>query len=145
MNNQLNTGTTEGYTPPVGYAPPVGIVKAQRPEDMFVVAPSLENTGSIGLGDFKSYMNDYAELDRVAKEIKEKQEAIKEIVKTGLEALGMDSAKTEYGTFTLVAETHSKRFDANALKVDAPKIYDMYLVDSVKKSYMKVTPKKGKK
>lgn len=140
---------TTGYTPPVitGNVAPKQEKQSGtklKAEDMFVVAPSLDTTGDISLSDFQSYMSDYAELDRVAKAIKEKQEAIKEVVKSGLETLGMESVKTEYGTFSMVGESKTTKFDSKKLKEEIPVIYDMYVSEGKKASYLKVTPKKKK-
>lgn len=136
----IKTNLQGGYVPPQGYTPPVS---KPTPQDMFVVAPSLD-TENLSLEGFKDYMQDYAELDRVAKLIKEKQEAIKEVVLKGIKKLGMDSVKNEYGTFTVVPKSVGTTFDSKAFKEDAPKIYNMYLKDTSKKEYLKVTPKKQK-
>lgn len=140
MSEQLR-----GYVPPTGYTPPVEPLQPVTPKDVIVSTPSLDKKGDMSVADFKAYMEDYSALDRVAKQIKEKQDAIKAIVFQGLKDLGLDTAKTDYGTFSVVGESTTERFDAKTFKEESPKIYNLYVVPSVKKSYLKVTPKAPKK
>lgn len=128
MNNQPLTGYQ--VPQPTPYTPPT-------PQ----VAGKETNTK---LTDFKNLMRDYAELDRLMKELKAKQEVIKEEVREGLESLGLDTAKTDDGTFSMVKSTVKKTFDAKAFEADAPKLYALYLKESKTKGYLKVTLKKKK-
>lgn len=120
----------QGYVAPA-YVPPV----EGTPQ------PAVERTS---ITDFGKQMLDYGELDRKIKELKAEQDKIKVDVVAGLKELKMSSVKTEYGTFTIVPESRGVRFDSARLKLESPRIYELYLSPSVTSEYLKVTPKKKK-
>lgn len=138
------------YQPPLGTAVTATSVSAVTEASSIkevtqaVAGTVVDETKTIKLEDFQQYMTDYSDLDAIAKVIKAKQEAIKEVVLSGLKEMKMKSVKTDYGTFSVVAESRGTKFDSKALKEESPRIYELFMKPSVTKSHLKVTPTKPK-
>ena len=68
-----------------------------------------------------------AEFERQAKEIKEKQDALKQRILEEMEANGILKIETDDLTITYVAPTSRESFDSKTFRKDNPDLYDNYI------------------
>ena len=68
-----------------------------------------------------------AEFERQAKEIKEKQDALKQKILEEMEANGILKIETDDLTITYVAPTSRESFDSKTFRKDNPDLYDNYV------------------
>lgn len=82
-----------------------------------------------------------AEFERLAKEIKAKQDAIKVRILKEMEEAGIVKIDTEELTISYVAQTTRESFDAKKLRADQPDIYDEYVKISPVKASIRIKVK----
>ena len=76
-----------------------------------------------------------AEFERQAKEIKERQDALKQKILEEMEAHGILKLETDELTITYVAPTSRETFDSKTFRKDNPDLYDEYItINPVKAS-----------
>lgn len=68
-----------------------------------------------------------AEFERMAKEIKTKQDELKQRILEEMEAHGLLKVETDDLTITYVAPTSRETFDSKAFRKDNPDLYDEYV------------------
>lgn len=68
-----------------------------------------------------------AEFERMVKEIKTKQDELKQRILEEMEAKGILKIETDDLTITYVAETNRETFDSKAFRKDNPDLYDEYV------------------
>lgn len=68
-----------------------------------------------------------AEFERQAKEIKEKQDALKQRILEEMESNGILKIETDDLTITYVAPTSRESFDSKTFRKDNPDLYDNYV------------------
>ena len=71
--------------------------------------------------------NKLAEFERMAKEIKAKQDELKQRILAEMEEHGILKIDTDELTITYVAETSRESFDSKAFRKDNPDLYDEYV------------------
>ena len=75
------------------------------------------------------------DLDRMAEEIKAKQDELKQRILAEMEANGIIKIDTDDVTITYVGATNKEKFDGKAFRKDHPDLYDDYVsITSVKAS-----------
>ena len=76
-----------------------------------------------------------AKFERQAKEIKAKQDELKQRILEEMEAQGIIKVETDDITITYVAPTSRETFDSKKFRKDNPDLYDEYVsINSVKAS-----------
>lgn len=68
-----------------------------------------------------------AEFERMAKEIKAKQDELKQRILAEMEMHGILKIETDELTITYVAPTSRETFDSKAFRKDNPDLYDEYV------------------
>lgn len=68
-----------------------------------------------------------AEFERMAKEIKAKQDELKQKILEEMELHGLIKVETDELTITYVAPTSRETFDSKAFRKDNPDLYDEYV------------------
>ena len=68
-----------------------------------------------------------AEFERMAKEIKAKQDELKQRILAEMEEHGILKIETDELTINYVAETSRETFDSKAFRKDNPDLYDEYV------------------
>ena len=68
-----------------------------------------------------------AEFERMAKEIKAKQDELKQEILAEMEEHGILKIDTDELTITYVGETSRETFDSKAFRKDNPDLYDEYV------------------
>ena len=68
-----------------------------------------------------------AEFERMAKEIKSKQDELKQRILAEMEEHGILKVETDELTITYVAPTSRETFDSKAFRKDNPDLYDEYV------------------
>ena len=68
-----------------------------------------------------------AEFERMAKDIKTKQDELKRKILIEMEEQGILKIETDELTITYVAPTSRETFDSKALRKDKPDLYDEYV------------------
>lgn len=67
------------------------------------------------------------EFELMAKEIKKKEEELKEAIKEQMELLGITKLETDDLTISYIAPTKKETFDSKKLREDNPDLYDLYV------------------
>lgn len=67
-----------------------------------------------------------ADFEKLAKEIKAKEDELKEQIKAAMEQYNVIGVKTDVLDITYVAETTRESLDTKALKAECPDVYDAY-------------------
>lgn len=67
-----------------------------------------------------------ADFEKLAREIKAKEDELKEQIKSAMEQYNVIGVKTDVLDITYVAETTRESLDTKALKADCPEVYDAY-------------------
>ena len=83
-----------------------------------------------------------ADFEKLAKEIKTKEDELKEQIKTAMEQYNILSIKSEALEITYVGETTRESLDAKALKTECPDVYDAYCRISKVSSSIRLKVKK---
>ena len=68
-----------------------------------------------------------AEFERMVKEVKEKQDELKQKILYEMESKGIVSIKTPELTISYVAPTSRETFDSKTFRKDHPDLYDEYV------------------
>lgn len=68
-----------------------------------------------------------ADFEKTVKEIKEKEDKLKEAIKAEMEAKGILKLDTPELAISYVAPTYRETFDSKALKVDDETLYNKYV------------------
>jgi hypothetical protein len=89
--------------------------------------------------------NKIAEYERQIKAIKEQEEALKEAIKSEMEAKGIIKIEDEINgmSITYVAETFRETFDSKKLRAENPDLYDLYIRMTPVKSSIRIKVKEG--
>ena len=82
-----------------------------------------------------------AEFERQAKEIKAKQDALKQRILEEMESNGILKIDTDDLTINYIAPSTQEKFDGKAFKKDNPDLYDNYVTINPRKAYVKMTVK----
>ena len=76
-----------------------------------------------------------AEFEKMAKEIKAKEDELKKAILTEMESKGIIKLETDELTISYVAATDRETFDSKKLRADNPDLYDEYIkISTVKPS-----------
>ena len=76
-----------------------------------------------------------AEFEKMAKDIKAKEDELKKAILTEMESKGIIKLETDELTISYVAATDRETFDSKKLRADNPDIYDEYIkISTVKPS-----------
>lgn len=76
-----------------------------------------------------------AEFEKMAKEIKAKEDELKKAILTEMESKGIIKLETDELTISYVAATDRETFDSKKLRADNPDLYDEYIrMSTVKQS-----------
>ena len=76
-----------------------------------------------------------AEFEKMAKEIKTKEDELKKAILTEMESKGIIKLETDELTISYVAATDRETFDSKKLRADNPDLYDEYIkISTVKPS-----------
>ena len=84
-----------------------------------------------------------AEFERMAKDIKEKEDEIKAVILKEMEEAGVVKIETEELTISYTAPTTRENFDSKKLRADNPDIYDKYIKISPVKASIRLKVKEG--
>ena len=84
-----------------------------------------------------------AEFERMAKDIKEKEDEIKAVILKEMEEAGVVKIETEELTISYTAPTTRESFDSKKLRADNPDIYDEYIKISPVKASIRLKVKEG--
>ena len=86
-----------------------------------------------------------AEFERQIKAIKEQEEALKEAIKTEMEAKGIIKITDEINglSITFVEATERETFDSKRFYNDNPDLYDLYVKITPVKSSIRIKVKEG--
>lgn len=68
-----------------------------------------------------------AEFEKMAKEIKAKEDELKKAILTEMESKGIIKLETDELTISYVAATDRETFDSKKLRTDNPDLYDEYI------------------
>ena len=68
-----------------------------------------------------------AEFEKMAKEIKAKEDELKKAILTEMESKGIIKLETDELTISYVAATDRETFDSKKLRSDNPDLYDEYI------------------
>ena len=79
-----------------------------------------------------------AEFERMAKEIKAKEDALKKAILEEMESKGIIKLDTDELTISYVAPTDRETLDTKALREELPDIYDTYVKISPVKSSIRI-------
>lgn len=87
--------------------------------------------------------NKIASFEKLIKELKEQEEALKEAIKAEMEAKGLLKVEDEINGITIsyVAETMRESFDSKKFKAENPDVYDEYIRFSPVKSSIRIKVK----
>ena len=76
-----------------------------------------------------------AEFEKMAKDIKAKEDELKKAILTEMESKGIIKLETDELTISYVAATDRETFDSKKLRADNPDLYDEYIkISTVKPS-----------
>ena len=76
-----------------------------------------------------------AKIEKMAKEIKAKEDELKKAILTEMESKGIIKLETDELTISYVAATDRETFDSKKLRADNPDLYDEYIkISTVKPS-----------
>lgn len=84
----------------------------------------------------------YIDLKSQLDDLEEKRTALMQLVREQMIASGIKSFEVNDTKFTNVEDGVSKTFDSKKFKADHPELSDMYMRESQKKGYLKITTKK---
>lgn len=84
----------------------------------------------------------YDEIDKKLKEIKDKKDKLRELIKTEMEERGLKKAENDYIRITYMDASDSESIDTDKLKLEQPKIYEKYKKVTKKKASLRITLKK---
>ena len=79
-----------------------------------------------------------AEFERMAKEVKAKQDELKQRILEEMESKGIVSIKTPELTISYVAPTTRETFDSKTFRKDHPDLYDQYINISLVKGSVRM-------
>ena len=79
-----------------------------------------------------------AEFERMVKEVKEKQDELKQKILDEMESKGIVSIKTPELTISYVAPTTRETFDSKTFRKDHPDLYDEYVSISMVKASVRM-------
>lgn len=79
-----------------------------------------------------------AEFERMVKDVKEKQDELKQRILDEMESKGIVSIKTPELTISYVAPTTRETFDSKTFRKDHPDLYDEYVNISMVKSSVRM-------
>ena len=79
-----------------------------------------------------------AEFERMVKEVKEKQDELKQRILDEMESKGIVSIKTPELTISYVAPTSRETFDSKTFRKDHPDLYDEYVSISLVKGSVRM-------
>lgn len=79
-----------------------------------------------------------AEFEKLAKEVKEKEDELKKAILAEMESKGIIKLDTDDLTITYVAATDRETLDSKTLRTELPDIYDAYVKISPVKSSIRV-------
>lgn len=79
-----------------------------------------------------------AEFERMAKEVKAKQDELKQKILEEMESKGILSIKTPELTISYVAPTSRETFDSKTFRKDHPDLYDEYVGISLVKASVRM-------
>ena len=82
-----------------------------------------------------------ADFERIAKDIKAKQDELKQRILEEMEEHGLLKIETDELTITYVAPTSRESFDSKAFRKDNPDLYDEYITISPVKSQVRMKVK----
>lgn len=82
-----------------------------------------------------------AEFERMAKSIKEQEDALKQAILAEMEEKGILKLETEEMTVSYVAPTDRETFDSKTFKKENPKLYDEYVKMTPVKSGVRIKVK----
>ena len=82
-----------------------------------------------------------AEFERQVKDIKAKEDALKQRLLEEMEANGIIKIETDDLAITYVAPTTKEKFDGKAFRKENPDLYDKYVSISSVKSYIRMDVK----
>ena len=84
-----------------------------------------------------------ADFERIAKDIEERQKALKKAILAEMEAKGIIKIETEELLINYIAPTDRESFDSKRFRSDHPQLYDDYVSMSPVKASVRVKVKKG--
>lgn len=79
-----------------------------------------------------------AEFEKMAKEIKAKEDELKKAILTEMESKGIIKLETDELTISYVAATDRETFDSKKLRADNPDLYDEYIRMSTVKPSIRI-------
>ena len=79
-----------------------------------------------------------AEFEKMAKEIKVKEDELKKAILAEMESKGIIKLETDELTISYVASTDRETFDSKKLRADNPDLYDEYIRMSTVKSSIRI-------
>ena len=79
-----------------------------------------------------------AEFEKMAKEIKAKEDELKKAILTEMESKGIIKLETDELTISYVASTDRETFDSKKLRADNPDLYDEYIRMSTVKPSIRI-------
>lgn len=82
-----------------------------------------------------------AEFEKLAKNIKAKQDELKQRILEEMEAHGLIKIETDDLTITYIAPTSRETFDSKAFRKDNPDLYDEYVKISTVKASVRMAVK----
>lgn len=81
------------------------------------------------------------EFERMAKEIKQKEDSLKAMILQEMEANGVLSIKTPELTISYIAPTQREVFDTKTFRADFEELYDQYVTITPVKSSIRIKVK----
>lgn len=82
-----------------------------------------------------------ANFERMVKEIKEQEEALKDAIKKEMEARGIARLETDEVTISYIAPTDAEYFDKAKFRKENPDLHDQYITMKPRAAYIKITIK----
>lgn len=79
-----------------------------------------------------------AEFEKMAKDIKAKEDELKKAILTEMESKGIIKLETDELTISYVAATDRETFDSKKLRTDNPDLYDEYIRMSTVKPSIRI-------
>ena len=79
-----------------------------------------------------------AEFEKMAKDIKAKEDELKKAILAEVESKGIIKLETDELTISYVASTDRETFDSKKLRADNPDLYDEYIRMSTVKSSIRI-------
>lgn len=79
-----------------------------------------------------------AEFEKMAKDIKAKEDELKKAILTEMESKGIIKLETDELTISYVASTDRETFDSKKLRTDNPDLYDEYIRMSTVKPSIRI-------